>query len=92
MLVLAGECHLWDIFGMNLQLVITRMQIDLQEYTSTLKLNKEILNTGQWMLVHDGDCVQIPIIDAHSLRTILLLYEQYRKNPRREAATDIALG
>jgi hypothetical protein len=44
------------------------------------------------MLVLDGDCIQIPIIDAHSLRAILLLYKQYRKSSRREVTTDIALG
>jgi aspartate-semialdehyde dehydrogenase len=65
---------------------------NLREYTSTLKLIKKILYAGQWMLVLDGNCVQIPIIDAHSLRAILLLYKQYRKSPRREAAMDIALG
>jgi hypothetical protein len=72
--------------------MIPRAQIDLREYISTLKLIKNILYAGQWMLVLDGNCVQILIIDAHSLRTILLLYEQYRKSLRREAATDIALG
>jgi hypothetical protein len=77
---------------MNLQLMIPRTQIDLQKYTSTLKLIKKILYAGQWMFVLDGNCVQIPIIDEHSLRTILLLYEQYRKSPRREAVMDIALG
>jgi hypothetical protein len=44
------------------------------------------------MLVLDGDFVQILIINAHSLRAILLLYKQYRKSPRREAAMDIDLG
>jgi hypothetical protein len=44
------------------------------------------------MLVVDGDCIQILIINAHSLRAILLLYKQYRKSPRRETAMDLALG
>jgi hypothetical protein len=76
---------------MNLQQMIPRTQINLREYTSTLKLIKKILNMGQWMLVLDGDCIQIPIIEAHSLHAILLLYKQYTKSLRREAAMDIAL-
>jgi len=81
-----------DILRANPQLMITRMQIDLREHTSTLELIKEILNAWQGMLVLDGDCIQIPIVDVHSLRAVLLLYKQYRKSPRREAAADIALG
>ena len=65
--VLAGECRLWDILRTDPQLKITRTQINLREYTSTSKQIEEILNTGQWMLVLDGNCIQIPIIDAHSL-------------------------
>src|SRR6185312_8290771 len=56
--VLAGECRLRNILGMDPQLKITRTQINLREYTSTSKQIKKILNTGQWMLVLDGNCVQ----------------------------------
>ena len=72
--VLAGECRLRNIPRMDPQLKITRTQINLREYTSTSKQIKEILNTGQWMLVLNGNCVQLPIIDTHSLRAILLIY------------------
>ena len=65
--VLAGECRIRNILGMDPQLKITRTQINLREYTSTSKQIKKILNAGQGMLVLDGNYVQIPIIDAHSL-------------------------
>ena len=65
-----------DILRANPQLMITRMQIDLREHTSTLELIKEILNAWQGMLVLDGDCIQLPIIDTHPFRAILLIYQQ----------------
>src|SRR6185437_9700064 len=72
--VLASECRLRNIPRTDPQLKITRTQINLREYASTSKQIKEILNTGQWMLVLDGNCIQLLIIDTHSLRTILLIY------------------
>ena len=72
--ILTGECHLRNILRTDPQLKITQTQINLREYPSTSKQIKEILNTGQWMLVLDGNCIQLPIIDTHSLRAILLIY------------------
>src|SRR6185295_12136966 len=72
--VLAGECRLRNFLRMDPQLKIARTQINLREYTSTSKQIKQILNTGQWMLVLNGNYVQLPIIDTHSLRAILLIY------------------
>src|SRR6185437_8843376 len=63
--VLAGECRLRNILRMDPQLKITEMQINLREYTSTSKHIKEILSKGQWMLVLDGNCIQLAIIDTH---------------------------
>src|SRR6185436_7648668 len=90
--VLAGECRLRNIPWTDPQLKIARTKINLREYTSTSKQIEEILNTGQWMLVLDSDCIQLPIIHTHPLRAILLIYQQQWKSPRREAAMDIALG
>ena len=49
--VLVGECRLRNILRTDPQLKIARTQINLREYTSTSKQIKQILNTGQWMLV-----------------------------------------
>ena len=82
--ILASECRLRNIPRTDPQLKITRTQINLREYTSTSKQIKEILL--------DSNCIQLPIINTHSLRAILLIYQQQWKSLRREAATDIALG
>ena len=73
--ILASECRLRNIPRTDPQLKIARTKINLREYTSTSKQIKEILDTGQWMLVLDGNCIRLPIIDTHPLRAILI-YQQ----------------
>ena len=53
--------------------MIARSKINLGEILGTSKLIKQIINPWQGVLVLDGDCVQVPVINAHSHRAILLL-------------------
>jgi hypothetical protein len=54
-LIPGEECSLRNIFWMDLDLVIARMEIVLRENLSTNKLIKNNVNAGQKILVLDGD-------------------------------------
>ena len=62
----------------NLHLMIARSEINLGEILGTSELVKQIINSWQRVLVLDGDCVQVLVINAHSHRAILLLNKQNR--------------
>ncbi len=49
------ESSLEDIFFMDLDLMVTRMEIDLQKDLRTGKLIKKDVDAGQRVLVLDGD-------------------------------------
>jgi hypothetical protein len=46
--------------------MIARSEINLGEILGTSKLIKQIIDSWQRVLVLDGDCVQVPVINAHS--------------------------
>ena len=57
------------VFGIslsNLHLMIARSEINLREILGTSELVKQIIDPWQGVLVLDGDCVQVPVINAHS--------------------------
>ena len=58
--------------------MIARSEINLGEILGTSKLIKQIIDSWQRVLVLDGDCVQVPVVNAHSHRAILLLNKQNR--------------
>jgi hypothetical protein len=58
------EGGLKDIFRTDLDLMITRTEIDLRKDPDTGKLIKENIDAGQWILVLDGDNIQGPIVNT----------------------------
>jgi hypothetical protein len=59
-----GECSLRNVFQMYLDLMITRMEIDLGEDFSTGKLIKKDVDAGQWIFILDSDSIQRSIINT----------------------------
>jgi hypothetical protein len=53
-----------DIFQMDLDLMITRMEVDLRKDSCTGKLIKENVDAGQQILVLNGDNIQRPVVNA----------------------------
>jgi hypothetical protein len=53
-----------DIFQMDLDLMITRMKVDLRKDSCTGKLIKENVDAGQRIFVLDGDNIQRPVVNA----------------------------
>jgi hypothetical protein len=49
------ESSLRDVFWTDLDLMVIRMEIDLQKDLHTGKLIKKNVDAGQWVLVLDGD-------------------------------------
>jgi hypothetical protein len=49
---------------MNLDLMITRMEINLRKDSCTDKLIKENVDAGQWVLVLDGDNIQRSVVNT----------------------------
>ena len=73
-----------DVTLSNLHLMIARSEINLGEILGTSKLIKQIIDSWQRVLVLDGDCIQVLVVNAHSHRAILLLNKQTR-DPQGEA-------
>jgi hypothetical protein len=59
-----GEGSLRNVFWMDLDLMITRMKIDLGKYFSTSKLIKKNFDAVQWIFILDGDGIQGPVINT----------------------------
>ena len=55
-----------DVTLSNLHLMIARSEINLGEILGTSELIKQIINPWQGVLVLDGDCIQVSVINAHS--------------------------
>jgi hypothetical protein len=49
---------------MDLDLMITQTEIDLEKDSCTGKLIKENADAGQWVLVLDGDGIQRPVVNT----------------------------
>jgi sirohydrochlorin ferrochelatase len=58
------EGSLRDIFQTDLDLVITRMEIDLRKDFSTDKLIKKNVDAGQWIFILDGDGIQRLVVNT----------------------------
>jgi hypothetical protein len=59
-----GEGSLRNIFRIDLDLMITRMEIDLGKDFSTDKLIKENVDAGQWIFVLDRDGIQGSVVNT----------------------------
>jgi hypothetical protein len=54
-------------------------------------LIKKNIDSGERVLILDGDCIERSIIHAHSQATIFLLDEKSGATPRRRAWANITL-
>jgi hypothetical protein len=63
-LVPGGEGSLRDIFQTDLDLMITRTEINLGKDSCTGKLIKENVDAGQWIFVLDHDGIQGPGVNT----------------------------
>jgi hypothetical protein len=59
-----GEGNLRDIFRADLDLMVTRTEIDRGKDSCTGKLIEENVDAGQWVLVLDGDSIQRSVVNA----------------------------
>ncbi|KAJ0532393.1 hypothetical protein HanIR_Chr09g0396271 [Helianthus annuus] len=64
MTITSPKCSLVHIFISNLQLMVTRSQINLREITCPLQLIEQVVDLGQWISILDSDFVKIATIDA----------------------------
>jgi hypothetical protein len=71
----SGEGSLRNIFQTDLDLMITRMEIDLGKDFSTGKLIKENVNAGQWIFVLHGDGIQRSVVNTYPQGLTFLLHE-----------------
>jgi hypothetical protein len=62
--VLGGEDSLRDIFWTDLDLMITRTEINLGKNSCTGKLIIENVDAGQWIFVLDGDVIQRSVVNT----------------------------
>jgi hypothetical protein len=69
------EGSLRNIFWTDLDLMITRTEIDLGKDSCTDKLIKENIDAGQWVLILDGDGIQRSIVNTESQGLIFLLHK-----------------
>jgi hypothetical protein len=62
--ILGGEGSLRNIVRMDIDLMITRTEIDLGKVFSTGKLIKVNVDAGQWIFVLDGDGIQRSVVNT----------------------------
>jgi hypothetical protein len=89
--ITSGKSGFWNVARSNLDLVVARMKVDLREDFGTSQLNKKNADSGKWVFVFDGDCIEWSIIHTHSQATIFLFDKESRANPRRRARANITL-
>ena len=78
--IACSECCLGDILFTNANLMITHTNVKLGEDFSTFELLEKLIDVGKWILVLDCLLVQWTVIDAKSVRAILLLKKEHH-NP-----------
>jgi hypothetical protein len=77
------ESHLQNIFFTNLDLIITRLKINLGEHLSTCQLIEQEVDAWQWVPVLDCHCIEWSTIDTRSQCLVLLLHKESGIAPRR---------
>ena len=71
----------WNVTISDFELMITRSEVYLCKMASTLNLVKQVINSGDGILILDCDLVQLSIANVHSEGTIFILYEQHWCTP-----------
>jgi hypothetical protein len=62
--ILGGEGSLRNIVRMDIDLMITRTEIEHGKVFSTSKLIKVNVEAGQWIFVLDGDGIQRSVVNT----------------------------
>ena len=55
--------------------MIAGTKVDFGEDTGAIQLVKKIFDFWQWVLVLDGDIIQLPVIHTEANGTVLLIHE-----------------
>jgi hypothetical protein len=69
--VSGGESSFWDIFFMDLNLMIARTKVNLQENLCSNQLIEQKINARQWILVLHGYRIEWSVIDAQTMCLVL---------------------
>jgi hypothetical protein len=88
--ITSGESEFRNVIRSNLDLMITRMKVDLGENFGSSQLIKNI-DSGKRIFVFDGDCIERSVIHTQSQATILLFDEESGTTPRRRTRANITL-
>src|SRR5260370_10710960 len=63
---------------LNVQLVVSHLQVKFGEYAQPLHALKDLINVGQGETVLDHDCIEFPVVNDGSAASILLPYKEER--------------
>jgi hypothetical protein len=66
---------------MDLDLMVTKIEIDLREHLSSRLLIKQEVNAGQRVLILNGDCIEQAIVNAQVEGVIFLLHKERWTTP-----------
>lgn len=77
-----------DIILMDLDLVVSRAEVDLTEDLGIMESVKQLVDSRQWVCVLDCLFVKGTVINAHAEITFLLAYKQNGGSIRRLAGAD----
>jgi hypothetical protein len=89
--ITSGKGSFSNVARSNLDLVITRMKVNLREDFGTSQLIKKNIDSGKRVFVFDGDCIEWSVIHTHPQATIFLLDKESRATPRSRAWANITL-
>ena len=76
MAFVSDESRFLDRFRVHFDLPVTPRDIKGSEVFCSTKTIDDLMDTRKWHFVVDGDCVQIAIIDEHSIG-VVLLFDHY---------------
>jgi hypothetical protein len=89
--IMSGESDFRNVTRSNLDLIVTRMKVDLGENFGSSQLIKKNIDSRKRIFVLDGDCIERSVIHTQSQATIFLFDEKSGTTPRRRARANITL-
>ena len=87
---MAGESGLPFVAFFDPNIVVSLAEIHLGEQLSSLQLLGQLSDKGEWIVVLDCVFVKIVVVLYHSLLSIFLRDEEYRRSLRRLKRSDVA--
>ncbi|KAF3626893.1 hypothetical protein FXO38_29011 [Capsicum annuum] len=86
-----GDDYFWNVTFSDSELMIARSEVYLREIAGTLKLVKQVIDSGKRILVLDCDFIELMVINAHSEISIFFAHEQHWCTPRGNTGPDESL-